>query len=134
MARLSKKEQNQLYKFFFKHISAYCDRCGQHYKNTDLKIINNTSTTAIIQVTCHKCKSSHLVHLVKQLGLANRIPLRIDLQPEELAKFIARGRITTDNVIDFHKHLLVWTTLGQMQGSYPYLPAPQQTPKPRINK
>lgn len=101
----NKRSSSKLHQFFLSNIASFCDKCGTAYKQEDLKTITDSPTSAIIQVTCSQCKNMHMAHIVKQLGLANRIPLRIDLKPYELAKFLKMGPISSDNIIDFHKNL-----------------------------
>ena len=90
-------------------IPKHCSNCGQKYEDKDLTLIQQDDYSAVLHLTCSKCKESYLINVLSPLGTlkgSSRMPLKIDISSaEEAKKFIGKESISSNDVLDIHKTL-----------------------------
>lgn len=90
-------------------IPKHCSNCGTQYKDSDLSLMQKDDYTAILHLTCKKCKESYLINVVSPLGSlqgSSRVPLKIDLlSAKEAKKFIGKAPVKSDDILDLHEIL-----------------------------
>lgn len=110
---MGKKQRIKINQSFIKGIKQaipkHCSNCGNKYEEKDLTLIQKEDYTAVLHLTCSKCKESYLINVLTPLGHlkgASRVPLKIDLSSAgEAKKFVGKGPVSSDDVIDVHKTL-----------------------------
>ncbi|MDQ6984702.1 MAG: hypothetical protein Q9M91_08550 [Candidatus Dojkabacteria bacterium] len=86
----------------------YCDRCGNHYSETDLEQIKSESTKASFRLGCKSCGNSYIFHINTPMNgilSARRFPFKPAITTKELKKFSKSTTIDTDEVIDLYSSL-----------------------------
>jgi hypothetical protein len=91
---------------FIKHLISqiHCPVCHHHYSLDDILLIENKDDLWFMAVVCPDCETRGLVFALVSSQQTLPEPI-IDITPEELARFEARGAITIDDVLDFHEFL-----------------------------
>ncbi len=84
----------------------HCSNCGAKYEASDFSLIQNDDFSALLHLTCSKCKESYLINVLSPLGTLNassRIPLKVDIiSADEAKKFIGNEAISTDDILNAH--------------------------------
>lgn len=96
---------NDKLKFYIDAIARFCDRCGSPYSISDVQIVQDSGTSAIIHFSCSNCKSRHLATFLKPIGVSSRTPINTDLSIKEIGKFSSKGEISTDDVLSAYSDL-----------------------------
>jgi len=91
--------------FFIESIAKFCDKCGSAYTVDDLNIVQNTGMSTIIHFSCSNCKSKHVATFVAPLGVTQRVPINTDLSTIEFEKFISKGEIRAQEILDVYEEL-----------------------------
>lgn len=91
--------------FFIETIAKHCDKCGFPYTPNDLSIVQENGLATIIHFSCSKCKSSHIANFVMPIGLASRVPVNTDLEPDEVVDFAKQGKVSIDDVLVLYEVL-----------------------------
>lgn len=86
-------------------IISYCPVCDTSYNPMEARVIDERDDTHLMHIRCKKCAHSilALVH-VSGTGVSS-MGLLTDLTFDDVLKFRTAERITTDDVIEFHRHL-----------------------------
>jgi hypothetical protein len=91
--------------FFIDTIAKHCDKCGSPYVPDDLNIIQENGLATIIHFSCSKCKASHIANFVMPIGLASRVPVNTDLNPNEVLFFAKQDKVSIDDVLVLYEVL-----------------------------
>jgi len=81
----------------------HCDNCGARYSESDFRVMKSTSTNVIMHLRCRNCNNVYMLNIMNPVnGMvgAQRIPLNIDLQDEEISKYAGKPAITEDEALD----------------------------------
>ena len=86
---------------------AKCPHCNRKHSNSKTAVIDQKGGRTTLFITCGNCNVSALI-LVSEgpMGLIS-LGMMIDLERDEVQKFIGRTAITVDEVIEVHKLLKV---------------------------
>ncbi|NMC09173.1 hypothetical protein GYA44_02490 [Candidatus Microgenomates bacterium] len=88
--------------FFLDSVAKFCDKCGGPYSVDDVKILQDTKTSAIIHFSCHICKSKHIASFVAKYGISSRVPINTDLEVDEVQKFSKKKVLSLQNILDLY--------------------------------
>lgn len=90
-------------------IPKHCSNCGKQYEDSDLSLMQKDDYTAILHLTCKKCKESYLINVVSPLGSlqgSSRVPLKVDLlSAKEAKRFIGKSAVESDDILHLHEIL-----------------------------
>ncbi|MFC1780534.1 hypothetical protein ACFLY9_02470 [Patescibacteria group bacterium] len=110
MDRKARTQNKGFIKSIKNAIPAFCSSCGHKYIEKDLTLIQKDKFAATLHLTCSSCKESYLINVVTPLGMlqgSSRTPLKIDLSSaKEAKKFIRKGPISSDDVLNLHEFLM----------------------------
>lgn len=84
----------------------FCPVCNQKHGREDLKLISDNKESALVYVSCKKCKNSSLAIFTKQ-GMEKIVTMGImtDLNYEEVCEISKRQPINSDEVLEVYKIL-----------------------------
>lgn len=87
------------------NLLAKCPNCGRKHNNSKTHIIEQKGDMTTLHITCGHCNVSVLV-LVSEgsIGLVS-VGMMIDLDKEEVKRFISKDPVTVDEIIEVHKLL-----------------------------
>lgn len=97
------KSNDDRKKFFIEHVARFCDKCGRHYDESDIEILQQNDYSVVIHFNCPTCKARHLATFIKPLGITSRVPVNTDLMIDELPKFAGKQSISSDDLLDVHE-------------------------------
>ncbi len=97
------QQSNSLHQMVRNVLAKFCDECGSSYQDDDLKIIQKDNNGVMVHLSCKNCGKTHLATIVKPLGITSRMPLKTDLQPNEINKFAGKESVTADDLLDVYE-------------------------------
>jgi hypothetical protein len=87
----------------------HCPFCGSDYSEKYTRIKAQVNRDYIVQLICPECQNSIMANFSYQGGKRfskNKIDIRKnDMPSNEMMRFISRGAISDDDVIDLHKEM-----------------------------
>lgn len=92
-------------RFFIDVVAKFCDKCGNGYDTSSVKIVRDSDFSSVIHLSCQKCKSNHIATFVKPMGMTSRSPVNSDLHPDEITGFARKSKVSTDEVLELYNEL-----------------------------
>ena len=87
------------------NLLAKCPNCGRKHSNSKTHILKQKSGMTTLHITCGHCNVSVLVLASEGPMELLSIGMMIDLNEEEVERFISMSSVTVDEVIEVHKLL-----------------------------
>ena len=80
-----------------------CSVCGHSFSMNDIRVIGRRDNAWAMSVTCRECRTQALLLAVVAGGEAHHV--RTDLVPTEWERFKSSEPVSTNDVIEFYRHL-----------------------------
>jgi len=98
-----KQQNNNLHQMVRNILAKFCDECGASYQDDDLKIIQKDNSGVMVHLSCKNCGKTNLATIIKPLGIANRMPIKTDLKPDEINKYAGKEAVSSDDLLDIYE-------------------------------
>jgi len=86
-------------------VIAYCPVCETDINPIKAKIVENKEDLNLVHLQCNKCKGNILALILKTTNGLSSIGLMTDLNYNDIFYFKDKGRVSDDEVINFHKKI-----------------------------
>ncbi|MBD3300201.1 MAG: hypothetical protein GF347_02510 [Candidatus Moranbacteria bacterium] len=101
MPNLNNHNRDKKDSFF--QIPEVCPSCSSKYEQSKVNVINNSSETIVVHVTCPNCKTSVISNISINNMRVMAVGMLTDLEKKDLKLIRKKTAIDVDDVIEMHE-------------------------------